>query len=228
MASMIRWLSGLLIVGVLLSACAAPAPRVLPTATKRAVVYPPTWTLTPGAPVTPTPSVTPRPTSMVGPAATPSASTIFTATDGIFTLKIPGNFTTQTGQRQVIGVTTERQMNYAAFSAPGTAPQPAILVFYKWPNGGPISNENAWEQAYAIASLAVKVCPVTLTTGGPIELGGENGQYIGYEDGCGVQGELIGFVHNGMNFGALIEAPKPLWEEWRPILRDIIGTMQFK
>ncbi len=118
-------------------------------------------------------------------------------------------------------------MNFATFSAPGTAPQPAIYVFYKWPNGGPISNDNAWEQAYAVASLAVKVCPVTLTTGGSIEIGGENGKYIGYEDGCGVQGELIGFVHNGMNFGILIEAPKPLWEAWRPTLRSIIGTLEF-
>ena len=212
----------------LLSACAAPAPRVVPTATQRAVVFPPTWTLTPGKPVTPTPSLTPHPTRTIGPAATPSASTVFTATDGIFTLEIPDNFNTQTGQRQVIGATSERQMNYAAISAPGTPPQPAILLFYKWPNAGPISNDNAWEQAYAVASLAVKVCPVTLTTGGAIEIGGENGKYIGYEDGCGVQGELIGFVHDGMNFGMLIEAPKPLWEEWRPILRDIIGTMRFE
>jgi hypothetical protein len=219
---MIKWLSGLFLV-VMLSACASPTPRVLSTSTQRAAVFPPTWTLTPGRPVTPTPSLTPRPTRTIGPAATPATSTIFTTTDGIFTLEIPANFTTQTGQRQVVGTSAERQMNYAAFSAPGTAPQPAIMVFYKWPNGGPISNDNAWEQAYAIASLAVKVCPVTLTTGGPIEIGGENGKYIG----CGVQGELIGFVHNGMNFGILIEAPKSLWEEWQPILRDIIGTLQF-
>ena len=126
--------------------------------------------------MTPTPTWTPRPTRTVGPAATPAASTIFTATDGVFTLKIPANFTSQAGQRQLVGASAERQMNYAAFSAPGTAPQPAILVFYKWPNAGPISNDNAWEQAYAVASLAVKVCPVTLTTGGPIEIGGENAQ----------------------------------------------------
>lgn len=225
---MIKWLSVLLLAIVALSACTAPAPRVLPTATRRAAVFPPTWTLTPGHPVTPTPTGTPRPTRTVGPAATPAASTVFTPTDGIFTMEIPSNFTAQAGQRQLMGAGTERQMSYAAFSAPGTAPQPAILVFYKWPNAGPISNDNAWEQAYAVASLAVKVCPVTLSTGGPITIGGENGQYIGYEDGCGVQGELIGFVHNGMNFGILIEAPEPLWEEWRPILRDMVDTLELK
>lgn len=226
---MIKWLSGLFIGIVILSACAAPAPRVLPAATRRAaVVFPPTWTLTPGQPVTPTPTSPPRPTHTVGPAATPAASTIFTVTDAVFTIELPSNFTTQVGQRQVVGVSAERQMNYAAFGAPGTAPQPAIFVFYKWPNAGPISNDNAWEQAYAIASLAVKVCPVALTTGGPITIGGENGKYIGYEDSCGVQGELMGFVHQGMNFGILIEAPKPLWEEWRSILRDIVGTLQFQ
>ncbi len=223
---MIRWLSGLFI-AVALGACAAPTPRATPTAVQRAV-FPPTWTLTPGHPGTLMPTGTPKPTRTVGPAATPAATRVFTSTDGIFTVKIPSNFTTQAGQRQLIGTDTEHQMNFTAFGAPGTAPQPAILVFYKWPNAGPISNDNAWEQAYAVASLAVKVCPVTLTTGGPITIGGENGKYIGYEDGCGVQGELIGFVHSGMNFGILIEAPKPLWEEWQPILRDIISTLQFK
>ena len=227
MTSMNKWLSGFLIL-MLLSACTASPPRVLPTSTQRAIVFPPTWTPTPGRLITPTPSLTPPPTSTVGPAATPSASTIFTATDGVFTLQVPGNFTTQTGQRQVVGASAEHQMNYAAFSAPGTAPQPAILIFYKWPNAGEISNDNAWEQAYAIASLAVKVCPVTLSTGGPIEIGGEQAKYIGYEDGCGVQGELIGLVHNVINFGILIEAPKPLWEEWQPILRDIISTLKFE
>ncbi len=225
---MIKWLSSLFLVIVVLSACAAPAPRAQPTSTQRAAVYPPTWTLTPGHPVTPTPTTTPRPTRTVGPAATPAASTVFTPTDGIFTVEIPSNFTRQAGQRQLMGTGAEGQMSIAAFSAPGTAPQPAILVFYKWPNAGPITNDNAWEQAYAVASLAVKVCPVTLTTGGPITIGGENGKYIGYEDGCGVQGELIGFVHNGMNFGILIEAPKPLWAEWQPILREIVGTMKFQ
>jgi hypothetical protein len=226
MPAMNKWLSGLSIAVVVLSACAAPAPRVLPAATRRAAVFPPTWTLSPGSPVTPT--WTPRPTRTIGPAATPAASTVFTATDDIFTVQIPANFTSQVGQRQLVGASAEHPMNFAAFSAPGTAPQPAILVFYKWPNAGPISNDNAWEQAYAVASLAIKVCPVTLTTGGPIEVGGENGKYIGYKDGCGVQGELAGFVHNGMNFGILIEAPQPLWEQWRPVLRDIVGTMQFR
>jgi hypothetical protein len=228
MISMIKWLSGLSVALIVLSACGASAPRVSPTPTQRAAVFPPTWTLTPSRPVTPTPTETPRPTHTVGPAATPAASTIFTTTDGIFTLEIPSNFTSQAGQRQLVGAGAEHQMSFAAFSAPGTPPQPAIFVFYKWPNAGPISNDNAWEQAYAVASLAVKVCPVTLTTGGSIEIGGENGKYIGYEDGCGVQGELIGWVHNGMNFGMLIEAPKPLWAVWRPTLRDIIGTLQFE
>src|SRR5512139_1797603 len=101
---MIERLSSLFIALIVLSACAAPTPRMLPTATRRAaVVFPPTWTLTPGRPVTPTPTLTPRPTRTIGPAATPAASAIFTATDGIFTLEVPANFSTKTGQQQVVG-----------------------------------------------------------------------------------------------------------------------------
>jgi hypothetical protein len=219
----------LILVLLVLSACAAPAPRAVPTATRRAAVsFPPTWTLTPGRAVTLTPTNTPRPTRTIGPAATPAASQVFTTTDAIFTIEIPSNWTTQSGQRQLLGSRDRSQLNYVTFSAPGTAPQPAIFAFYKWPNSGPISNENAWEQAFAVAALAVKVCPMTLTLGGPLTVGGEEGKYIGYQDGCGVQGELIAFVHNGMNFGFLIEAPQSMWEEWRSILRDIIGTLDFK
>jgi hypothetical protein len=219
-----------ILVLLVLSACTAPASRIDPiTPTRRsAVAFPPTWTLTPGRAVTLTPTLTPRPTRTIGPAATPAASQTFTTTDGIFTLEIPSNWTTQAGQRQLLGVNDQSQMSYAAFSAPGTAPQPAIFTFYKWPNSGPITNEDAWKQAYAVAALAVKVCPMTLTEGGSINVGGEGGKYIGYIDGCGVQGELIAFVHDGMNFGILIEAPQPLWEAWRPILRDIIGTLEFQ
>jgi hypothetical protein len=214
---------------LVLSACAAPMRSAAPTATRRAIVsFPPTWTMTPGRNVTITPTHTPLPTRTIGPAATPAASRAFTPADAIFTIAIPSNWTTQAGQRQMLGSRDQSQMAYAAFSAPGKAPQPAIFTFYKWPNSGPISNENAWEQAFAVAALAVKVCPMTLTEGGAINVGGEDGKYIGYQDGCGVQGELIAFVHDGMNFGILIEAPQPLWEEWRPILRDIVGTLKFE
>jgi hypothetical protein len=220
--------SSLLIGLIGLSACVA-APPAAPVVTSRPVVqFPPTWTPTAGAPATTGPTAAPRPTRTSGPAATPSASVVYTTTDALFTIEIPSNWTSQSGARQMSSAGNVRNLSYAAFSAPGTAPQPAILIFYKWPNSGPITNDNAWEQAYAVASLAAKVCPMTLTTGGSIDIGGENGKYIGYEDGCGVQGEVIGFVHDRVNYGILIEAPKPLWEEWRPILRDIIGTLRFE
>lgn len=223
-----RALNLLLLIALLLAACsrAAPAPRI-PTATLPAPIAPPPWTITPSQKATFGPSIVPKPTHTIGPAATPATSIVYTATDALFTLKIPSNWTAQSGQRELI-TRNAQQMNYVVLSAPGTAPQPAILIFYKWPAAGPIDSDTAWEQAYAIASLGIKVCPMTLTTGGAIMLDGEPGKYIGYADGCGVQGELIGFTHNAVNYGVLIEAPQVLWERWRPILRDIIGTLTLK
>ena len=220
-----RRLNLLLLCAVLLAACGQSGTRA---PTKRPpLVLPPTWTIAPTGQPTYGPTNTPAPTRTIGPIATPAATTVFTATDSFWTIEIPSNWKTQAGQRQMQTLSNQQyQMNYASFSAPGVAPQPAIFILYKWPNMGSISNDNAWEQAYAIAALAVKVCPMTLTTGGPIEIGGETGQYIGYEDGCGVQGELIGFVHNGVNYGVLLEAPKPVWEEWRLQLRDTLGTLR--
>ncbi len=213
----------LLLITVLLAACGQPSAR--PPTQRPPLVLPPTWTIAATGRAAAGPTNTPAPTHTIGPIATPAATTVFTATDSLFTIEIPSNWTRQAGQRQLLS-NEQYQMNYASFNAPGTAPQPAMFILYKWPNMRPITNDNAWEQAYAIAALAVKVCPVTLTTGGPIEIGGENGKYIGYEDGCGVQGELIGFVHQGVNYGVLIEAPKAVWEEWRPHLRDMLGTLK--
>lgn len=218
-----RWLS-LLLISLLLAACSQPVTR---TPTKRPpLVLPPTWTIAATNRPTAGPTLTPAPTRTLSPIATPAATQVFTATDSFFTVQVPANWTAQTGKREMVS-NRQYQMNYVSLSGPGTAPQPAVFILYKWPNMEPITNEDAWKQAFAVAALTVKVCPMTLTTGGPIVIGGEVGNYIGYEDSCGVQGELVGFVHNGVNYGILLEAPKPAWEEWRPQLRDMAGTLRF-
>ncbi len=223
-----RGLNLWLVAAILLAACGGPAATrsvLLPTATSNFVGLPATWTPTPFR-GTRGPAPTPAPTRTPAPIVTPAASTVYTATNETFTLTLPANWTANSGQRRMQSQQTQ-QMTYATFSSPGAAPQPAIIVFYGWPALS-INNDNAWESAYAVASLAIKVCPMTLTVGGAIAIGGEAGKYIGYQDSCGVQGELIGFVHEHVNYGVLIEAPQSAWEAWRTPLRDLIGTLQFK
>jgi len=211
---------------ILLAACAAPTAAPAPTATSVRITFPPTWTATPGRRGgTLEPTVSPRPTRTLAPIATPAASAVFTLTDGLMRLSIPSNWEARGGQLTMINRQSQR-LEYVTLSAPGAPPQPAALIFYKWPNAGVINNENAWQQAYAVASLAVKVCPITLTEGGRITIAGEAARYIGYVDSCGVQGEVIGFVHGGVNFGILIEAPLSVWDDWRPMLRRMLATLQ--
>ena len=217
-----------LLAAILLAACGGPAPTrsaFVPTATSPFVQLPPTWTPTPRR-GTLGPSPTPAPTRTPAPIVTAAASSVYTATNDVFTLGVPSNWSISSGQRQMQSQQTQ-QMSYAAFSSPGAAPQPAIIIFYGWPALA-INNANAWESAYAVASLAIKVCPMTLTVGGDITIGGEAGKFIGYQDSCGVQGELIGFVHNRVNYGILIEAPQGAWTAWRAPLRDLIGTLKFQ
>jgi hypothetical protein len=220
---------------ILLAACGGPTTNSVKPLTPTSIVnrLPPTWTPLPRTPRsqtprsgTQTPTPTRGPTRTPAPIVTPAASRVYTATDGAFTLELPSNWSTQSGQRQMIGRQAQ-QMQYVAVGSPGTAPQPAVIIFYGWPASSPITSDTAWESAYAIASLAIKVCPVTLTVGGSIALDGEPGKYIGYQDSCGVQGELIGLVHGDVNYGVLIEAPQAAWAEWRMPLRDLIGTLKF-
>jgi hypothetical protein len=217
-----------LMVAMILAGCGSPAASrsiPLPTATALYAQFPPTWTPTPRS-GTVGPSPTPAPTRTPAPIATPAAAKVYTSTDALFTLAVPANWSAQSGERQMLSQQTQ-QMKYAAFGSPGAAPQPAAIIFYGWPAAS-INSDNAWESAYAVASLAIKVCPMTLTVGGAITLSGEPGKFIGYQDSCGVQGELIGFVHNRVNYGILIEAPQAAWEAWRAPLRELIATLKFK
>jgi len=201
------------------------------------LVSPPMWTPTPTLAVkhavrtvgpTAVPSIAPTPlmTHTIVPPATPSAASVYTSTDGIIMLKIPSNWIKQSGHRQLLA-TTSQQLDYLQLSAPGAPPQPAMIIFYNWPAVDVISNDTAWQQAFALASLAIKDCAMNLgsNTGALIDIAGEHAQFIGYTDACGEQGELIGLVHHSLNVGILIEAPQSLWTEWQPILRSIIESL---
>lgn len=227
-----RRLNLLLSLLVVLTACGRPQP---PSATTPVplptIVLPPTWTPTPIEP-TPQPSIVPTAliTRTLTPPATPAASIIYSSTDGLMALKVPGNWTAQGGHRQLLATTT-KQLDYVLLSAPGTSPQPAIIIFYNWPAVEAIDNTNAWQQAYALASLAIKNCSMLLAgeaVGEPVSIAGENAKFVPYTDTCGEQGELIGLVHNNLNIGILIETPQSVWTTWQPILHGIIGSITIK
>jgi hypothetical protein len=224
-----RRLNLLLSLTIVLTACGRPTARVVSITPQipATFVFPPTWTPTPIG-VTPGPSIVPTIsiTRTIAPPATPAASIVYSTTDRLITLNAPSNWTTQAGHRQLLATTTQK-FDYLQITAPGTPPQPAIIIFYNWPAMEAIDNTTAWQQAYALASLAIKSCAMILTdeVGKPIALAGEDAQVLGYQDECGEQGELIGLVHHTVNVGILIEAPQPIWLTWQPILRNIIGSM---
>jgi hypothetical protein len=223
-----RRLNLLLLLTVVLTACARPnVPVSITPQIPATFVLPPAWTPTPSEP-TPKPIVLPTIliTRTIAPPATPAASIVYSTTDRLIALKVPANWTTQSGHRQLLATTTQ-QMDYLLISAPGTPPQPAIIIFYNWPAVEAIDNSTAWQQAYALASLAIKSCAMLLAAevGQPIALAGEDAQVVAYQDECGEQGELIGLVHDTLNVGILIEAPQPIWTKWQPVLRNIIGSL---
>jgi len=122
--------------------------------------------------------------------ATPAASDRFHLDRFAFTLKLPSNWVTSRG-KVANEQTTHPANELRGTERPALRPQPAVLIYYNWPAAGEISSDDAWQQAYALASATFKVLPMTLTTGGAITLGGESGQYIGYWTAAG-QGELVG------------------------------------
>ncbi|HLF26902.1 MAG TPA: hypothetical protein VJG32_11240 [Anaerolineae bacterium] len=197
----------------------APTPNPPPT-------RPPTWTPAPGSGPT-QPATSSIPTRTLTPPVTPAALEVVVAEDNAFSLQIPSNWTITQGTRQVEGSSTY-EVKYFAAVGPGDPPQPGVIIFYDWPSSLEVTNDNAWESAYALTALVIKSCGTQLGQEKlPVDFGSELAFGVEYVDSCGAAGLVTGAVHNGVNYGALFEAPASYFGDWFPMLRDILLSITF-
>jgi len=186
---------------------------------------PPTWTPTPGG-STAAP-VTPIPTRTLVPPATPAEYKVVVAQDNAFSIQIPSNWQVTESTRRVEGSSTY-EVKYFAAVGPGDPPQPGVIIFYAWPSSLAVTNDNAWESAYALTALVIKSCATQLGQEKlPVDFGGEPAFGVEYVDSCGAAGLVTGAVHRDVNYGALFEAPAPYFGEWFTILREILLSITF-
>lgn len=222
--AIIRWMS---VAGLVIGAACAPPPALTqPTATVTPT-RPPTWTPTPGQSDTETPTATPHPTRTLVPPATPAEHKVVVAQDNAFSIQVPSNWEVTEGTRRVEG-RTNYEVKYFAAVGPGDPPQPGVIIFYEWPSSLSVTNDNAWESAYALTALVIKSCATQLGQEKlPVDFGGEPAFGAEYVDACGAAGLVAGAVHNGVNYGALFEAPAPYFGEWFDTLREILLSITF-
>ncbi len=219
------------LITLIITAC-SPAPQpvfptqtITQTPTPHSLIRPATWTPTPGgstaAPVTPIPSRT------LTPPATPAEFKVVVARNNAFSIQIPSNWTVVESVRRVEGSSTY-EVQYFAAVGPGDPPQPGIIIFYDWPSSLAVTNDNAWEFAYALTALVIKSCASELGQEKlPVDFGGEPAFGVEYVDSCGAAGLVAGAVHHDVNYGALFEAPAPYFGEWFPTLREILLSITF-
>ena len=212
-----------------LGAACAPA-RLTPTQTLEispvaTPAFPPTWTPTPGRAASP--QATPPPTRTLTPPVTAAPMKVVVAENNAFSMQIPANWEVTQATRRVEG-RTNYEVKYFAAVGPGDAPQPGVIIFYDWPSSLEVTNDNAWESAFALTSLVIKTCTTKLGQEKlPVDFGGEAAFGVEYVDSCGAAGLVTGAVHNKANYGALFEAPAPYYGEWFPTLRDILLSVTF-
>lgn len=211
---------------LLTAACStAPQPALTPAATP-SPSRPATWTPTPGS--SPTPTTTPLPTRTLQPPVTPAEMKVVVAQNNAFSIQLPANWQVTEGVRRVDGTSSTYEMKYFAAAGPGDPPQPGVIVFYAWPSSLEVTNGNAWESAFALTALAIKSCATQLGEEKlPVDFGGELAYGVEYTDSCGAHGLLTGAVHNGVNYGALFEAPVPYYNDWFEKLREILLSITF-
>jgi hypothetical protein len=212
----------------LIMASCSPAPQQAistPTPVPPTPTRPATWTPTPGGPTAA--PITPTPARTLAPPATPAEMKVVVAQNNSFSIQIPSNWKVTEGTRRVEGRSTYETKYFSAVS-PGDAPQPGVIIFYDWPSSIAVTNDNAWESAFALTTLVIKSCATQLGQQKlPLDFGGEPSYGVEYVDACGAAGMVTGAVHRGVNYGALFEAPAPYFDTWQPILRDILVSLTF-
>jgi len=222
--AVIHWMS---VAGLVIGAACAPPPALpQPTATANPT-RPPMWTPTPDESYTGTPTATPHPTRTLTLPVTPAAYKVVVARDNAFSIQVPSNWEVTEGVRRVEG-RASYEVQYFAAVGPGAPPQPGVIIYYRWPSSLEVTNDNAWESAYALTALVIKSCAMQLGQEKlPVDFGGEPAYGAEYVDSCGAAGLLAGAVHNGVNYGALFEAPAPHFGEWFDTLREILLSITF-
>jgi hypothetical protein len=167
------------------------------------------------------------PTRTLTPPVTPGPLRVVVAQDNAFSIQIPANWSVTESTRRVQGRSTY-EVKYFAAVGPGDPPQPGVIIFYEWPSTLAVTNDNAWESAYALTALVIKSCATRLGQEQlPVDFGGEPAFGVEYVDSCGAAGLVTGAVHRNVNYGALFEAPAPYFGEWFPLLRDILLSLTF-
>src|SRR3989304_2479540 len=222
-----------ILISLTVAACSSAPQRVPSTQTQTltltpiSLTRPPTWTPTPDESHTGTATATPFPTRTLTPPVTPAEHKVVVAQDNAFSIQIPSNWEVTEGTRRVEGY-ANYEVKYFAAVGPGDAPQPGVIIFYDWPSSLGVTNDNAWESAYALTALVIKSCATRLGQEKlPVDFGGEPAFGAEYIDACGAAGLVAGAVHNGVNYGALFEAPAPYFGEWFDTLREILLSITF-
>ena len=161
------------------------------------------------------------------PPVTPADYQVVVAQNNAFSIQIPANWTITEGTRRVEGSSTY-EVQYFAAVGPGEPPQPGVIIFYEWPSSLEVTNDNAWESAFALTALVIKSCAIRLSEEKlPVDFGDEQAYGVEYVDSCGAAGLVTGAVHHGVNYGALFEAPAPYFGEWFPTLHEILVSVTF-
>jgi len=215
---------------VLITAACSPAPPRVDTdqtltQTSVSPARPPAWTPTPDNAATA--PITRSPTRTLQPPATPAEFKVVVAQNNAFSIQIPSNWQVTESTRRVEGRSTY-EVKYFAAVGPGDPPQPGVIIFYEWPSSLEVTNDNAWESAYALTALVIKSCATQLEQEKVlVDFGGEPAFGVEYVDSCGAAGLVTGAVHRDVNYGALFEAPAPYFGDWFPTLREILLSITF-
>jgi hypothetical protein len=212
----------------------APTPIPVPTLPRPAE----TKSIPTAAPITlvPPPTPTVLPTLAVTPTAIPvqlDTWKTFESPDKTFAFHYPPDWRGRGYTQEITRTLRLLQVNTLVLRGPGGSAGPEFVMLFNWPALDPTqlpTNATAWSSVAGLAKLFLySDCTTTFDSPAPVTLAGQQTIGAKFVAQCDrlYAGYLIGIVHEGVNYGLVVDVPAEDWDAWRSTFETLFASFTF-
>ena len=193
----------------------------IPTTMPATLVPPPTPTIWPTLAITPTPV----------PVALDKWKLV-ESQDKSVSFRYPPDWSGRNSTQAITRTLQPIQADMVWLRGPG-ANDPEFVLMYNWRAfdlAQPATNATAWSSVAGLAKLFLYPdCVATFDAPAPVTLAGQQTMGVKFVVQCDrlYAGYLAGLVHQGVNYGLIVDVPAEAWDAWRPTFETIFASLAF-
>ncbi len=214
-------------------AAATPAATPSPPPATRAIPTPAPVTLVPPAALSPLPTLSATPTAVP---VNLAKWQIFEGPGKAFSFRYPPDWAGRTYTSAITRTVRPLSVDLAWLrgpSSPNTGTGPEFVLLFNWPSLDPtlpVTNTSAWSSVAGLSKLFLYAnCATTFDSPAPVTIAGEQTLGAKFVAQCDrlYAGYMTGVVHNGLNYGLVVDVPAEEWDAWRPTFETMLASFAF-